>query len=285
MNNFKGKVAVITGGGGGIAYGIGYACAKEGMNLVLSDIAKDRLESNAKKLKEETGAKVATIITDVTKFEDIEKLANFTMKTYGRVDAMFNNAGVHFHKAFQLLTLKDWDWMIKTNLWSVIYGMKVFIPLIENNEDGGYVVNTSSGAGGFGIPSMSHYCTVKHAIKGLTEAVILEHKNKGSKVNLLVFMPSFIISNLMNSAAEIRPDEYRNEEEKQTELDKAYEEKFLAATGEGGVEDRPGTLSNITAGEMILQAMKDEKNYLLPQNIPERVIQNAEKMSSGYLVG
>lgn len=260
MEDLKDKVAVITGGGGGIAYGIALACAREGMKMVLADVREDGLQENTSKLVKETGAEVITVICDVTSENDIKQLAQKTLDKYGRVDFMFNNAGIHFHKSFEYLTIEDWDWILKVNLWSVIYGMQVFIPIMEKQNEGGYIVNTGSGASVVAPPSMSHYAATKHAVKAITEAVMSEHLIKNSKVRIAVVMPDFVSSNLMNSAHELRPEQMNAENMKQTEIDKQLEAMFNAAVTHGQVE--LGVISAEQAGQVVMDGLKNDKNFI-----------------------
>ncbi|HOP69800.1 MAG: SDR family oxidoreductase [Dethiobacteria bacterium] len=264
MGQYEGKVAVITGGGGGIAYGIAIACLKEGMKVVLADISAERLAGQLEKLKSEAGGQVATFKMDVTKEEDFKKLAAFTRETYGRVDMLFNNAGVHFHKSFRILTDNDWKFILGCNLWSVIYGMRTFIPILNDNPEGGHIINiASSGALSFGA-TMSQYCATKAAMLMLSGSVQQELIAEGSKVLITVVLPDFVPSNLMNSAADVRPPELRNEVEEQTPLDKQVEAFFrmnVDAPYRGGPLPELA-ISSVAAGEAIMQGIKDQKIFV-----------------------
>lgn len=266
----KNKVAVITGGAGGIGHGYADACAKEGMSLVLVDIQVERLDKQAAEMREKYGVDVTTVIADVAVEEEVRKVADIVMEKYGRVDLVFNNAGIHFHKSFHLLTDNDWKFMIRSNVWTVIYGMRVFLPLLNKNDDGGTIINTSSGAALMGIPSMSHYNMAKFAVLGISQAVLQEEKMyNGGKVNILVVMPSFVTSNLMDGAATIRPAELRNEVEEQTDFDKQYEAIFKLAVDPRPAgeplfkgEDGSYTVSNEEAGSIVMEAIKARKQYV-----------------------
>jgi NAD(P)-dependent dehydrogenase (short-subunit alcohol dehydrogenase family) len=272
MEDLKNKVAVVTGAGGGIGYGIALACANEGMKLVLNDIHQERLEKNAAKLAEETNAEILTVVADVTAEVEVKRIAQETLSKFGRVDLVFNNAGVHFHKAFDLLTDKDWEWMLRSNVWSVIYGLRTFIPIMEKQKWPCTIVNVASAAGVYaGFATMCHYSAAKHANKAITEGVLYELKARNSNVNLMVVMPEFVVSNLMNSAAEVRQPQYRNEKEEQTDLDKKWEAIFTAAVTVGAPE--LNSISAEVAGQRIMQGVKEGKNYVFthPNQTPDAI--------------
>lgn len=270
--DYKNKVAVITGGAGGIAHGIATSCAKEGMRLVLVDVQEARMEAQAQELRDKFGVEVLSIVADVAVEEEVKLVAEKTMEEYGRVDMLFNNAGIHFHKSFHLLTDNDWNFMMKDNLWTVIYGMRVFLPLLNKNEEGGTIINTSSGAALMGIPTMSHYNMAKFAVLGISQAVLAEERiYNGGKVNVMVVMPSYVTSNLMDGAETIRPAELKNEVEEQTDFDKLNEGIFKLAVnprpeGEPLYKDDQGsyTISNEAAGDIIMNDIKAGKNFCFP---------------------
>lgn len=262
MGDYKGKVAVITGGGGGIAHGIGLACAKEGMHLVLADINQDRLDKNKAELSKE-GTEVLTVIADATKEADMQNLAQKTLDKFGRVDMLFNNAGIHFHKDFRYLTDNDFNWIFNTNFWSVIYGMRTFIPIMEKQGGPCHITNTSSAAGALpGLPTMSHYSAVKYAVRALTEGVLYELRVRESNVNMSVLMPAYVTSNLMYSAADCRPKELCNAVEMQTELDKTFEQTFEELLTKPQVLGNNISISNEEAGQIVLDAIKQGKNFI-----------------------
>lgn len=268
MGKFTGKTAVITGGGGGIAHGYALACLKEGMKIVLADINEQRLdEVKAKLVTEVSGSEIAVFKMDATKQEDVDALAKFTIDTFGSVYMIFNNAGVHFHKHFMLLTDKDWDFITKCNFWAVVLGMRTFIPLLKDNEDGGYIVNTASGASvGFGS-TMSHYCSCKAAVMALSGAVQRELLEESDKILVTCVFPDFVTSNLMDSCADVRETlGYVNEVEEQSPMDQALEGFFYSHVtapylGKSEIPDAT-VLTNEHAADVVMDAIKANKNFV-----------------------
>ncbi|MBU1171279.1 MAG: SDR family NAD(P)-dependent oxidoreductase [Proteobacteria bacterium] len=146
MNEFKNKVAVITGAASGIGRGLAVRCAQEGMKIVLADVETDALgkaECDIKKM----GADVIGVVTDVSKPENLKRLALKTLSTYGTVDLLFNNAGVGAGATLWESTIKDCQWVIDVNLWGVIHGIREFIPIMLKQTTPCHVVNTASISG------------------------------------------------------------------------------------------------------------------------------------------
>ncbi|GAG25784.1 unnamed protein product, partial [marine sediment metagenome] len=171
MKEFKDKVAVITGAASGIGLGIARRAVKEGMKVVLADIEKDALNQTEEELKS-AGAEVISVVTDVSKLENIEILAQKTIETFGEVHLLCNNAGVAAPGALWECILSDWNWVIGVNLWGVINGIQTFIPIMLQQDNECHIVNTSSMAGllhGDGVNGI--YSVTKQAVVALSESL------------------------------------------------------------------------------------------------------------------
>ena len=178
MKEFSDKVAVITGAASGIGRGIAEKFLREGMKIVLADIELDALSQAEKELKE-ISPNVLTVLTDVSKIEDVKTLAQKTIDHFGAVHILCNNAGVGFATKSSTTvwenSLSEWKWIFGVNLWGVIHGIHVFIPIMLKQNYQCYVINTASMAGlitptiGTGI-----YSITKHALIALSEALRLE---------------------------------------------------------------------------------------------------------------
>jgi NAD(P)-dependent dehydrogenase (short-subunit alcohol dehydrogenase family) len=138
MKEFKDKVAVITGGASGIGWGLVQRCAQEGMKVVIADI-EETASREAEKTLKSNGADVLAVVTDVSRLADIEALAQKTIDAFGGVHLLFNNAGVQASASTRLPvwenTTADWEWVIGVNLWGVIYGLKVFLPVMLRKHE------------------------------------------------------------------------------------------------------------------------------------------------------
>ncbi|MFW9825887.1 MAG: SDR family NAD(P)-dependent oxidoreductase, partial [Candidatus Thorarchaeota archaeon] len=211
MKEFKDKVAVITGAASGIGQGIAYKCGKEGMKVVISDINEKRLGITERTLIQED-TPVLSVLTDVSKVTDIKDLAEKTLETFGKVDLLFNNAGVAIPRLCWEYELKDWEKVLGINLWGVIYGIKTFIPIMIKQDSECHIVNTSSMEGliSQGIGGAT-YGVCKHALVHLTERLALELEQVGiNKIGVSVLCPGFVGTNIfasaINSLSEYRDD-------------------------------------------------------------------------------
>ena len=142
MKNFESRVAVITGGASGIGLGMARAFAKRQMKLVIADLDQDAMSAAAAEFRG-MNIDVVTKLCDVSRLEDVEALADYTMETYGAVHVLCNNAGVGIPTPTHKMKLEDWKWIIDVDLWGPIYGVQTFLPLIEQQEEG-HINSTSS---------------------------------------------------------------------------------------------------------------------------------------------
>src|SRR5262249_49453614 len=147
MKDVNGKVAVVTGAASGIGRGMCEAFVQAGMRVVLADVEQKALERTTQTLRA-GGADVHAVVTDVSKPAQVEALAAETLRRYGAVHVVCNNAGVAAETMPSWSgTLDDWNWVLGVNLMGVIYGVRTFLPILINQGAGGHIVNTASLAG------------------------------------------------------------------------------------------------------------------------------------------
>ena len=210
MKDFKGKVAVITGGASGIGRAIAQRCVSEGMRVVLADVDETNLTRAECELKT-LGGTALSLRTDVSKRSDVERLAQQALDAFGQVDLLFNNAGVAAGGAPWEATWKDWEWVIGVNLWGVIHGVKVFMPLMLEQKTECHIVNTASAAGLIVGTGSAPYATTKHAVVALSENLYLTLQQRSSLVRVSVLCPGLVRTDIAN-AERHRPEELRNDE-------------------------------------------------------------------------
>ncbi len=190
MQDFKNKVAVITGAASGIGLGLAREAAARGMKLVMADIEQNALRLAVAELSA-AGADILSVVTDVSDEQSMDNLAAKTFAHFGNVHVVFNNAGVGGGGCIWELDTAYWQWVLGANLWGVIHGMRVFTPhLIAQGE--GHIVNTASVAGLMSAPSTGPYTVSKHAVVALSEVLFGELRNANSDVGVSVLCPSFV---------------------------------------------------------------------------------------------
>src|SRR4029453_15315110 len=210
MEEFRDKVAVVTGAASGIGRGLAERFAAAGMKVVLADVEQSALDQADAEMRER-GATVLPVRTDVSKPEQVEQLAQQTLEAFGAVHIVCNNAGVGGGGGpLWERTLADWQWTLGVNLWGVIHGIRVFLPIMLEQGDEGHIVNTASMAGLVSIPMLSIYNVKKNGVVTLSETLYMELHATGSKIGVSVLCPGFVDTNIATSERN-RPDALQNE--------------------------------------------------------------------------
>lgn len=193
MGRLQDKVAVITGGAGGIGKVTAKRFLDEGASVVLVDLFEDALAE----AKKELGDKVLTVQADVSKEEDVQKYVDKTVEQFGKIDIFFNNAGIEGKVApITEQKVEDFDKVIAVNVRGVFLGLQKVLPVMIKQASGS-IINTSSVAGLGGSPNVSPYITSKHAVVGLTKAAAVESAPHGIRVNSI--HPSPVNTRMMRS--------------------------------------------------------------------------------------
>ncbi|MFD7662748.1 SDR family NAD(P)-dependent oxidoreductase [Streptomyces sp. NPDC059788] len=190
MRELRNKVAVVTGAASGIGRGMAEAFVDEGMRVVLSDVEEAVLRSTTAELRD-GGADVHAVVTDVAQVDDITALADSTLRTYGAVHVLCNNAGVHTgSKPSWTSTLDDWAWVLGVNLMGVVHGLRTFLPVMIEQDEEAHIVNTASMAGL--LTGGSLYGATKTAVVSLSETVHLELVEDGRKPRISLLCPGLV---------------------------------------------------------------------------------------------
>jgi NAD(P)-dependent dehydrogenase (short-subunit alcohol dehydrogenase family) len=210
MDKFNGRVAVITGGAGGIGMAMARAFAARGASLVLADLDEPGLMRAQSELQE-TGATVLAVPTDVTQLESVQALAAAARKHFGGVHLVCNNAGVATFGEIHRASHRDWVYTMNVNFWGVVHGVETFVPLLIDQGQGGHLVNTASMAGLVGMRWLGIYCASKFAVVGLSESLARELTPLGIGVSVLC--PMIVDTAINENTVRMRPAELRNVED------------------------------------------------------------------------
>jgi len=254
MQDFRDKVAVVTGGASGIGRAMVDRFAQAGMRIVIADVEASALASAERELRDR-GVKVLGVKTDVAKPDEVEALAAKAVEQFGGVHVLCNNAGVAPGGTVWEQSEKDWEWTLGVNVWGVIHGIRAFVPrMLEQNVEG-HIVNTASVAGLLSPPGMAMYCVSKHSVVTLTECLHHDLIEFGAKIRASVLCPAFVPTGISDSERN-RPDALRDEKVK-SKTDLQREEQLRHAV-------KSGRISAEQVADLVFQAIGTDKFYILP---------------------
>jgi NADP-dependent 3-hydroxy acid dehydrogenase YdfG len=196
--NIEGKVVVITGASSGLGEATARLLSTQGASVVLGARRVDRIQSLADELTG-SGGKALAITTDVTHYDQVKRLVDAAVQTYGRIDVMLNNAGLMPHSPLERLKIDDWNRMIDVNIKGVLYGIAAALPYMKQQK-AGHIINVSSVAGHKVRPSSAVYAATKHAVLALSEG--LRQEVKPYNIRTTVISPGAVATELPNSVTE-----------------------------------------------------------------------------------
>lgn len=233
LGELTGRVAVVTGGAGGIGRALAAALVDEGMHVVIADVQADLVKRTA----EELG--VVGVPTDVTDPASVDALADVTYDRFGACHLLVNNAGVGAPSSTPWETTpNDWRWVHGVNVMGVVNGVLAFVPRMIAGGEEGHVVNTSSGDGGIEpLPTASVYAASKAAVTSFTECLAAQLESEGTKLSASIFYPS---------GGLLRTGLWESDRTRPTELER----------------ERPRTTEPMTVEK--LEAMAEQGGYQLP---------------------
>lgn len=197
----KDKIVVVTGAGSGIGRACAVESAREGAWVVAVDLNMQGAEETIRQILVKKGTAVA-FKTDVSKPDSVMRLAEFTIKSYSRIDALINNAAIQVNKTVEDITFEEWNLQMSINVGGIFLCSKYFLPHLRASK--GSIVNMSSVNGFFVEPMCAGYCTTKAAIIGLTKAMAIDHGHEGVRINCIC--PGYIDAGLAEGYFQSQPD-------------------------------------------------------------------------------
>ena len=255
MKELQGKVAVVTGAASGIGRALARHFVAGGMKVVLADVEEGALAAAGDELAD-AGGTVLAVRTDVARAADVEALARRTCDAFGAVHVLCNNAGVVAGGLFWEKTAADWEWVLGVNLWGVIHGCRVFVPIMLAQDTECHVVNTASMAGLVSSPYNAIYNVTKHAVVALSESLHLDLTVWNTKVRVSVLCPGWVNTRIIdaerNRPATLSVDPAARPPTPVEEMMEQAARQFLAA---GLAPER--------VAELVVDAIRQERFYVL----------------------
>ncbi|QYZ78086.1 SDR family oxidoreductase [Methanofollis formosanus] len=262
---YTGKIAIVTGANSGIGYAVSEELLKRGATVYMAGRNPEKIARAAEQLSA-YGERVRTLVMDVTKQEQVQKGIEETAAEAGRLDFLFNNAGVGGTLPFEQVTLEDWKTIIDTNLWSVIYGVHFAVPIMLR-QGSGHVVNTSSIAGIIPPPFQALYSLTKYGVTGMTECLKYEFAEKG--LHFSTICPANIATAIFNKSIDgkthgelrIPDDAYPVEKAAAFILDRVAEQKGIIIVPEDPNTDvwKGYVLGDREVEERLFQMARDRR--------------------------
>ncbi|WP_027091908.1 SDR family oxidoreductase [Cohnella thermotolerans] len=200
MSNIQDQVVIITGASSGIGEATAKELASKGAKLVLAARREDRL----KKLQDEiqaAGGQARYQVVDVTSYEQMQELAAFTLREFGKIDVLVNNAGIMPQAFLSKNKVDEWDRMIDVNIKGVLYAIAAVTPSMRERKSG-HIINLSSVAGHNIYPGGTVYCGTKHAVKAISEGLRQEEAMSGTSIRVTNVSPGAVSSELLETISD-----------------------------------------------------------------------------------
>jgi NAD(P)-dependent dehydrogenase (short-subunit alcohol dehydrogenase family) len=251
MNELHARTAVVTGGASGIGRALVDCFAAEGMNVVVADVRAEPLEQVVTELTT-GGHRAIGVPTDVSQLGDVRALAAATLEEFGAVHVVCNNAGVVVAGRVEDLTDEEWRWVVDVDLWGVVNGVRVFLPLMEQQGEG-HLVSTASTSGLVAPPFISPYSVSKAGVVALMEALRRELDERSSPIGASVLVPGPVKTAIVRSGVD---GGRRPGARSATEEGRAFVEDTGAMLAEVGKEP-------VEVAAMVVEAIRANRFWIL----------------------
>ncbi|MBO0834796.1 MAG: SDR family NAD(P)-dependent oxidoreductase [Actinobacteria bacterium] len=280
MDELGGRVAIVTGAGSGMGKAFALRFAAEGMKIVAADIQEDALAATVAELSA-AGHQVVSVPTDVSDASAVRELADAAYQRFDAVHVLCNNAGVegYLDGPIWAATPRDWEWTVGVNFWSVVHGIRTFLPRMLDGGQPGHVVNTCSMTSVVSAGNM--YGITKHAVLALTEVLASDLAKRDAPIGVTALCPGVIATNLFRGSRN-RPVSLREDD---TDGSAARSGRDPGA----GLELRERMHATLAAGTppaqvatLLVDAIRSGASYLLTDHEwDDRIIKRHESILAG----
>jgi NADP-dependent 3-hydroxy acid dehydrogenase YdfG len=216
VRDFRNKVAAITGAGSGMGRALAIELAARGCHIAMADIGRDAL-NETESLLSRSGVSVSSHVVDVADRAAMEAFAADVVRIHGKVNLVFNNAGVSVTNTVEKLGYDDFEWLMNINFWGVVHGTKAFLPYLRQVDEA-HIINTSSIFGVVAFPSQGAYNASKFAVRGFTEA--LRQELTDTHIGVSCVQPGGVKTNIVKTSRYYAAD---NEAPTKEEMTKNFE--------------------------------------------------------------
>jgi len=217
MRDFRNKVAAITGAGSGMGRALALELAARGCAVAIADVGPAALNETESMLRG-TKVKVSCHLVDVADRAAMEQFAEDVVRVHGKVNLVFNNAGVSVTNTVEKLSYDDFEWLMNINFWGVVHGTKAFLPYLRKVDEA-HIINTSSIFGVVAFPSQGAYNASKFAVRGFTEA--LRQELAGTHIGVSCVQPGGVKTNIVKTSRYYATD---NEAPTKDEMTRSFEQ-------------------------------------------------------------
>ncbi|MDC0485144.1 SDR family oxidoreductase [Gammaproteobacteria bacterium] len=255
MKTFKEKVAVITGAGSGMGRYLAILLAKDGADVCVCDVNEETLNETVAMLRK-YNVSVSSHLLDVSDKESIEALPQKVIDQHGKVDLVFNNAGVTAGSHFKDMDEDNWDWVMGINFDGVINSTRAFIPHLINHSEAA-IVNTSSIFGMVAVPGQTAYHATKFAVRGFTESLALEMKETNPNLQIHCVHPGHIGTNIA-ATARMSDKDFKDNEARSS----IFTKNAPKTQQEMGELFKEGGMHPSKAAKIILNGVKKKKSRI-----------------------